>query len=665
MNELIGSFAGKRLAIFGALIAAIALLAVGGALSTGGTAQAHDPAGATPTSNAEKTGRAGLGLDFIRGGASVNDFTITLAVGTEAEVCLMDDLTDQQFRDDSDNGPHAPDADPPTEDAAGDTPGAPEDIDDWDWGLRANPLGEGDPVEVGPTGILTTVPTAASATARNPATGWNWVIAKKTGTTGTPTLTNPARTFPNRGDSGEACVFWTSNAPGTQVIQLFKDSQLAATGASVYSFGSRSRDDTYTADLPAETDELNTIEKRHDAADHDDNNVATDWSVADADSQLEVTWVDSDPVIRLARLGLPTAPLGAPVGDAPIPQRMVLSGSGATQSFTPAGDATIQIRVEAIQSAVAAQALTGASVSFAVTGTCGSVNVPNAIISAGPPVVKDDIGPGQTGTIAEWGTSSVMATFSNTGEGAAACKRPNSSTTLTVTSGAATATVSVDWSWDGYGDFTVDDVDDTTKKVTFHTAVPRTYVLGQGTGWTCDDASKARIVSFDLDGRASVAGFARRNTVGGAESAPEFTAVTSTTTGATTPKRTLGAGDSECQVSWTVRSPARANDVYLDVSSIGVDTLSQLLSFAPDAPAVTTFDDLEAPLLPGNSQVIWTGEDTPVADAIGDSGATAVYLWVNATQSWLTFFPGQEGLGVNSLTMLSTGDILFVSTPRN
>ena len=602
MNELIGSFAGKRLAAFGALIAAIALLAAGGALST---AQAHNPAGASPTSEPAATGRAGSGLDFIRGGQSVNDLTITLAVGTEAEVCLMDDLAAQQFRADSDNGPHAPNADPPTEDAAGDTPGDPADIDDWDWGLAPDSLEDADedPDEAGPVGVLTTVPSAtgSGALSRNPTTGWNWVISKKANTAGTPTLTNPVRRFPNQGDAGEACVFWTSNAPGTQVIQLFRDTQLAASGAGVYNHGSRGGDNSYTAGLPDPLNDDETVEQRHLRADHEDSQVATDWAINAPESQLEITWVDSDPLIRLARLGLPTAPLGAPVGDAPIPQRMVLNGSGATQSFVPAGatPATIRIRVEAIQSAVAAQALTGASVSFAVTGNCGSVNVPNAIISAGPPVVKDDIGPGQTGTIAEWGTSSVTATFSNTGSGAAACKRPSSNTTLTVTSGSATATVAVNWDWDGYGEFTVDDVDDTTKKVTFHTAIPRTYVLGQPTGWTCDDASKARVVNFDLDGRASVAGFARRNTVG--TDGPTFAAVMSTTQGATTPKRTLGATDSECQVSWTVRSPARADDVYLDVSSLGVDTLSRLLSFAPAVEPVTTFDDLEDPLDPSAS----------------------------------------------------------------
>lgn len=664
MNELIGSFAGKRLAAFGALIAAIALLAAGGALSTAVAQDADAPMGAPP----DATGRAGDGLDHVRGGEKQDILKITLAVNTRHEVCLVEDIDGtHQFRADSGNSdPAEPNADPPTELAAGDTPGDPEDIDNLEWSKRADPTGlGGDPIDVGPVGVLSMAPSASNALSENPATGWNWMIAKKANTPGTPTISNPRLTFPNANDAGEACIFWTSSAPGTQVIRLYQDSNLAAVGANVVNIGA-GRDSDFSYSAATQTDRA-----------------SDDWKLDDPSADLEVTWVDSDPLIRLARLGLPTAPLGAAV-TAPIAQRMVLTGGGATQAFQPAGatPATIQIRVEAIQSAVVTQSLSGASVAFAVTGNCGAVTVPGAVVSAGPPRVTDTIKPGQTGTVANWGTAPVTATFSNVAvvsEPAAptdvpACTRPNSSTTLTVTSGAATATATVNWNWDGYGEYTLEDVDDTTKKVTFHTAIPRTYVLGQPTGWTCDTASQGRQVLFDMDGRASVTGFARRNTVNAGAAAaqgPTFTVVSPTSQGATTPKRTLGAQDRECQVSWTIKSPARSDDVYLEITTIGVDAFSQqdpsegVLSFAPEAPAVTTFDDLEVPLTPGNSQVIWTGGSTAVADAVGDSGATAVYLWVNATQSWLAFFPGQEGLGVNSLTMLSNGDILFVSTPSN
>lgn len=652
MNELIGSFAGKRLAAFGALIAAIALLAAGGALSTG-AAQAQTP-----------TATTGSGLDHISAAnASIDALGVTLAVGTRHHVCLMTDITHQQFRPDSANDDGTPPAEPEPADGSGDCgAGAVEcdganydeanDVDDFDWPVLRDQTGNpivrvapgtshyADHVELGPTGILTMRPsgTAASPLGEASTTGWNWVIQTTAGT-GSPTISNPSRTFPNMGAAGEACVFWTSTAPGTQTIRLYMDTYLAA------------------------------------------NDVMFDQRWWDFDSpppELSVTWVDSDPLITIARVTA-ASPLGAAV-TAPIDQRMVFTGGGVdptpdnmatpdvdesdpgipAQSYQPAGD-PLMLRVNAIQSQVQSQALTGSSVSFAVTGTCGMVNVPGAVV--GTDRTSGNVRPGQTGVIASWGSAAINVTFSNSGTGTSACKLSSSSTTLTVTSGSATNTATVNWNWDGYGIFTTADVDDTTKRVTFHTAVPRTYnAIGQAVGWECKAASQARSLTFDVDGRATLgAGLARS----GSTPIGEGGIVTSISQGRATPQRTLGAMDSECQYSWTVRSPSRAADVYVDISTAGVDAYSQVLNFAPEAPAITTFDDLEAPLVPGNSQVIWTGGSTAVADAIGDSGATAVYLWVNATQSWLAFFPGQEGLGVNSLTMLSNGDILFVSTPSN
>lgn len=668
MNELIGSFAGKRLAAFGALIAAIALLAAGGALSTG-AAQAQTPTAST-----------GTGLDHISAGnTSIDAVSVSLAVGTRHHVCLMTDVTHQQFRPDSANDDGTPPAEPEPADGSGDCgAGAVDcdganyneanDVDDFDWPVlrdqNGNPIVRVAPgtshyldhVELGPTGILTTRPSGAAASPLGEAstTGWNWVIQTTAGT-GSPTISNPSRTFPNMGAAGEACVFWTSTAPGTQTIRLYMDTYLVA------------------------------------------NDVMFDQRWWDFDSpppELSVTWVDSDPLIRISRATGATRnglPVTAAV-SAPIDQRMVFTGAGVAavaasdgpdgvagtdddiagdpgipaQSFQPAPaaggstPATVVLEVEAVQSALQAQALTGASVSFAVTGDCGMVNVPGAVV--GTDRTSGNVRPGQTGVVGSWPSTNLSVVFSNTGTGGAACKLSSSSTTLEVTSGSATNTVTVNWNWDGYGIFTMDDVDDTTKRVTFHSAVPRTYnALGQAVGWACEDASQARTLTYDVDGRATVVGASRSETVtigaGGV--------VSPTSQGRATPQRTLAAMDTECQFSWTVRSPSRAADVYVDISTVGVDAYSQVLNFAPEAPAITTFDDLEAPLVPGNSQVIWTGGSTAVADAIGDSGATAVYLWVNATQSWLAFFPGQEGLGVNSLTMLSNGDILFVSTPSN
>lgn len=652
MNELIGSFAGKRLAAFGALIAAIALLAAGGALSTGGTAQAH-----VPTAN---TGEAGL--DHIVNNGSAPTLKLTLAVGTRHHVCLMDNLHAQQFRADSDDTaePGTPDnGDNSRQDSDGMGRENVDDIDDWDWNLVAPALGDADDEfgEGGPTGILTAAPRATTGnTGETSVTGWNWVISQKANTPGTPTVTNGTRTFPNKGDEGEACVHWTSNAPGTQVIQLYKDTQLAATGVTVYDHGRRSTDLNYNDDPHADAD--------HGTEDAP-TNARTDWKLDEADSQLEVTWVDSDPLIQVTRTVGNFAPTAV---TAPIDQRVDFVGGGAADAaFTAEAADGVVVSVAAVQSALQNQALTGASVSFAVTGTCGRVVVPGAVISTSPVRVVDNIRPGQTGTIANWGTSAVTATFQNAGEGGSAsypkCRQANSSTTLTITSGEATNSVTVNWNWDGYGTFTTENVSDTQKKVTFHSATPRTYnALGQAVGWTCDTAGQDRTISYNVDGRATVVGGAR---VGTAIRIGDTAVVTPTSQGRATPQRTLGAQDSECQYTLTINSPARAPDVYVDITTLGVDAYSEVLNFAPAAAPVTTFDGLEDPLAPGIDFVIWTGEDTRVADAIGDSGATAVYYWVSATQSWLSFFPGSEGLGVNSLTTLSNGEIYVVSTPSN
>lgn len=674
MNELISSFAGKRLAAFGALVAAIALLAGGGAFSLG-TAQAQHAA----------TGYDTRGLDHMdSSGDAIQNLKVTLVTGFRHTVCLVDDIAGQRFRADTPDGSAEP---------AGTAAGSVADIDDLDWEVTnsevdgiaiatataaasAGAVGDiatGTTGQVrGPRGVLTAPPSGTP-----PAIGWNWVIMKKAGTEGSPTVTNPARRFGNGGgdtrDTAEACVYWTSTATGTQIVRLYQGNDLRVSGSRVFDleFGD-----------------------------------ATAAALAMADVQLEVTWVDADPAV-IVNTVVGTTVSATPV-SAPIAKRMVFTGAGYTAAqvaagpdglltadpdrdgdetadndtgrviaagvFEPASGTrvgsdplqtpdTVVLRVNAFQDPESNDdQLTGASVSFAVTGTCGMVSVPGA---TGTGVSGGNLTPGLTGAIASW-LNAVDITISNTGAGAAACRAASSSTVVTITAGAVSNTITVNWEWDGYGEYTVDDVDDTTKKVTFHTAVPRTYSRsGRPIGWSCDTDSQARSVTFDLDGRASVTGFARRNTVG--TDGPTITSVTSRSTGATTPKRTLGATDSECQVSWTVKSPSRAADVYLDITSAGITpSFSQLLNFAPEAEeAATTFDTLDPPLYPGTDQVAWQGESTPVGDAIGDSGALAVYEWVAASQSWVSYFPGSEGLGVNTLTTLRTGGIYTVVTPNN
>lgn len=682
MNELISSFAGKRLAAFAALVAAIALLAGGGAFSIG-SAQAQEP------TYAPETGR---GLDHMAANAegnlvSVNGLTLTLVTGFRHTVCLVNDISQQRFRADTDSV----------------ADGALTDADDLDWDrttgdidqitvAAADATVDGDTAVRGPRSVLTSVPRGSP-----PAIGWNWAISKKAGTQGTPTVTNPVRRFPNAApaaswnqgerivpvNEAEACVYWTSTAPGTQIVELYQGNDLRATGRAVLEHGSS----------VGGTEEL--LRGR----------------------VLEVVWVDADPAIIVNRTNAAGAAIGASVVSAPIAQRMVFTGAGYTQTqlntyragpdgvlgdnddtpddesaddltgrrvipagvFEPASGnevgsdpdndpATLVLAVNAFQDPEASDAqLTGTTVTFAVTGTCGQVAVPGAAGTGimGTGTAAAVIRPGQTGTIERWGNV-LNVTFSNTGTGAAVCRLSSSNTTLTITAGAVTQDATVNWEWDGYGEYTLEDVGDegTTKKVTFHTATPRSYSRsGRPIGWGCDADSQARVVSFDLDGRASVANYSRRNTVG--TDGPSFTTVTPTTTGAAPPKRTLGATDSECQVSWTVRSPARAADVYIDITSAGVGAFSELVNFAPEAAPSATFADFDPPLVPGTDLKRWTGESTPVGDAVGDSGATAVYEWISASQSWVSYFPGSEGLGVNTLTMLRTDGFYFIVTPRN
>ena len=667
MNELISSFAGKRLAAFAALVAAIALLASGGAFSLG-TAQAQTPTG------------DGEGLDHMNAaGMPISGLKVTLTTGSQHTVCIVEDVAAQGRRLDTNTAGEPGD---PTDGSVG-------DIDDVDWeatsqdkdgitiadavaAAAAGGVGDVDNGDMGrvrgPRAVLQSRPAGSP-----PALGWNWVISKKAGSMGEPTVTNPLRRFPNAGNAdggdlyvttgdsttaAEACIYWTSNSPGTQVIEVYEGNDLRISGKDV-------RDE------------------RAAARNLEDGGNGT-FNPADGSGQLEVTWVDADPAIVVNRTGAPTA-----VISAPIAQRMVFTGAGNTPDadatppvtgrsipagvFEPASGArtvgsdpgatpaTVALTVNAFQDPEQSTAqLTGASVSFAVTGTCGMVNVPGA---TGTGVTGGNIRAGQTATIARWADAKDIV-ISNTGAGAAACRVASSSTTLSITAGAVSNAITVNWEWDGYGEYTVDDVDDTTKKVTFHTAVPRTYSLtGRPIGWTCDTDSQARGVTFDLDGRASVTGFARRNTVG--TDGPAITSVTPTSVGAATPKRTLGATDSECQVSWTIKSPARAADVYLDITTAGVASYSEALSFAPEAAPVTTFDSIDPPLYPGTNQIVWSGESTPVGDAIGDSGAIAVYEWIAASQSWVSYFPGSEGLGVNTLTTLRTSGIYTVVTPNN
>ncbi len=63
---------------------------------------------------------------------------------------------------------------------------------------------------------------------------------------------------------------------------------------------------------------------------------------------------------------------------------------------------------------------------------------------------------------------------------------------------------------------------------------------------------------------------------------------------------------------------------------------------------------LEAELVIGNTYVAWSGESTPVAEAVRGLTlrVTAIYRWDARGQRWLSWFPNAEGLGVNTLATL-------------
>ena len=72
--------------------------------------------------------------------------------------------------------------------------------------------------------------------------------------------------------------------------------------------------------------------------------------------------------------------------------------------------------------------------------------------------------------------------------------------------------------------------------------------------------------------------------------------------------------------------------------------------------------DLDEELVIGSAFVAWSGESTPVAEAVEDLtlSVTAVYWWDSTEQRWLSWFPNAEGLGVNTLATLENRGIYGV-----
>ena len=69
----------------------------------------------------------------------------------------------------------------------------------------------------------------------------------------------------------------------------------------------------------------------------------------------------------------------------------------------------------------------------------------------------------------------------------------------------------------------------------------------------------------------------------------------------------------------------------------------------------------------GFTFVTWPGEDrVAVGEALGDAAGavTAVYYWSAAGQRWLSWFPGGDAIGVNTLRTLRSGGIYAISAAR-
>lgn len=445
---------------------------------------------------------------------------------------------------------------------------------------------------------------AASSSAG--ASGPTWVIAA---TQGAPTVEGAAVTHPNEATATtlarETCVYWTSSAPGTQTVLLQDGGRVLA-------------DDTrYTA---------------------------TDSGSIPAPVALRVRWVNVR-AIGVTRAGRAVT--------APIARRLDFYGTDARGDHYRTSD-TVRVDVSVTPGGLDTTNVAGAPVTFAVTGACGAVTVPGAI---GVGVERGVIDAGETGSV-QWGGAATAITFANP-----FCASPQASTTVAITAGEASASVRVNWAWEGYAAVSVTDVGDegTEKRVTFHTAAP-VYRGERVTGYVCDSQMQARSVAFAVSGGSTFVEGGRRQTrttlssITGARIAADADGPASQAPGA------FGLTDSECRQSWTVRSPARSDDVSLTVTSAGF-TATRTLDFTEREARMGTLGQLDIDIVAGGSTIVaWTFDATPVEDSVGELRVLAVYFWDARAQRWLSWFPNAEGLGVNTLAQLVKDGIYTVVT---
>ena len=450
-------------------------------------------------------------------------------------------------------------------------------------------------------------PGGAAASASG-ASGPTWVI---TATQGAPTLEGVAVTHPNEATetmlARETCVYWTSSAPGTQAVLLQDGGRVLAD------------DSRYTA---------------------------TDSGSIPAPVALRVRWVN------VTAIGVTR---GGRAVTAPIAQRLDFYGTDARGDHYRT-NATVRVNVSVTPGGLDTANVAGVPVTFAVTGACGTVTAPGAV---GVGVERGVIGAGETGSV-QWGGAPTAITFANP-----FCASPAASTTVAITAGEASASVSVNWAWEGYAAISVTDVGDdgTEKRVTFHTAAP-VYRGERVAGYVCDSQMQARSVAFAVSGGSTFVDGGRRQTrttlspITGARIAADAEGPAAQSPGA------FGLADSECRQSWTVRSPARSDDVSLTVTSAGF-TATRALDFTEREARMGTLGQLDVDIVDGGSTIVaWTFDSTPVEDSLGDLRVLALYFWDARAQRWLSWFPNAEGLGVNTLASLERDGIYTVVTGR-
>ena len=154
------------------------------------------------------------------------------------------------------------------------------------------------------------------------------------------------------------------------------------------------------------------------------------------------------------------------------------------------------------------------------------------------------------------------------------------------------------------------------------------------------------------------------------------------TCGASSFAISLGAGeryaasvssDAACSLTATDRQGALAVRGEFSGRSLGGDDI--VVTFVREAEEDEedemevdreAVEELERTLVAGTTYALWRAAETPVADAVGELElcVVAVYWWDPRNQRWESWFPGAEGLGVNTLDALAEDGIYVFTAER-